>query len=82
MSRVDAVALKQRGNEAFKTHEFDEALSIYTQAIALDSREEASVLYSNRVHTRAKHTVTASRAKMVGADAVWTCFARESGWYC
>jgi stress-induced-phosphoprotein 1 len=38
--------LKLQGNEAFTKKDFDAAISLYSQAIALDT--ENHVLYSNR----------------------------------
>ena len=46
VSSVEAEAKKKEGNEAFSAKKFDEALKLYTEAIALDSNN--AVYYSNR----------------------------------
>lgn len=43
---MDAQAAKDRGNEYMKAKEYKEAVSSYSEAIALDSKEK--VFYSNR----------------------------------
>lgn len=46
----EAVQCKEKGNDAFKNGEFEEAISMYTQALKLGGREhkEVSTFYKNR----------------------------------
>jgi serine/threonine-protein phosphatase 5 len=42
----DAVTLKEKGNKAFKEHDWPTAISFYTQAIQLNDKDPA--FYTNR----------------------------------
>jgi tetratricopeptide (TPR) repeat protein len=44
--RAQAAALKDQGNKAFAAKDYDKAIDLFTQAIAVDSANH--VLYSNR----------------------------------
>lgn len=46
-----ATALKDQGNKAFQAKEYDKAIELFTQAIALDPNNH--VLYSNRSAAKA-----------------------------
>merc|ERR1711881_600048 len=48
--------IKERGNAAFKSQKFDEAIDIYTEALAIDSTNNAlnAKLYFNRALARSK----------------------------
>lgn len=46
-----ADALKDQGNKAFQAKDYDKAIDLFTQAIALDSSN--FVLYSNRSAAKA-----------------------------
>ena len=48
---IQAAALKDQGNKAFAAKRYDEAIEIFTQAIALDPSNH--VLYSNRSAAKA-----------------------------
>lgn len=48
---MQAAALKDQGNKAFAAKRYDEAIEIFTQAIALDPSNH--VLYSNRSAAKA-----------------------------
>lgn len=56
MGENEAAHLKERGNEAFKKEEWDEALSCYTQGLKLlqDDEKERAVLYKNRAAVHLK----------------------------
>jgi stress-induced-phosphoprotein 1 len=47
----DANALKDQGNKAFAAKDYDKAIDLFTQAIALDPKNH--VLYSNRSAAKA-----------------------------
>jgi serine/threonine-protein phosphatase 5 len=42
----EAVELKEKGNKAFKEHDWDTAISLYTKAIELNGQEPS--FYTNR----------------------------------
>jgi serine/threonine-protein phosphatase 5 len=50
--KEDAIALKDKGNEAFKKHDWPTAVSYYTQAIELYDKEAS--FYTNRAQVRHK----------------------------
>jgi serine/threonine-protein phosphatase 5 len=51
----EAVELKEKGNKAFKEHDWDSAISFYTQAIEKNGQEPS--FYTNRaqVSINGKH---------------------------
>ena len=46
----DAVSFKEKGNKAFKEHDWPTAISFYTQAIELNDKDPA--FYTNRAQVR------------------------------
>ena len=50
--KEDAIALKDKGNDAFKKHDWPTAISYYTQAIELYDKEAS--FYTNRAQVRPK----------------------------
>ena len=48
---ADATALKNQGNKAFQAENYDTAIDLFTQALALDPTNH--VLYSNRSAAKA-----------------------------
>ena len=59
----DAIALKDKGNEAFKKHDWPTAISFYTQAIELYDKEAS--FYTNRAQVRRKQGAR-DRARLPG----------------
>ena len=51
-SQKEAVALKDKGNDAFKKHDWPSAIEFYTQAIDKDDTQAA--FYSNRAAANLK----------------------------
>jgi tetratricopeptide (TPR) repeat protein len=66
-----AAELKSKGNEAFKNGEFDLAVRLFTQAIAIDA--SSAILFANRAQAYASqekfNEAIADAAKAVGLDA-------------
>ena len=52
MAAEDAVAMKNKGNEAFKNHDWPAAIDFYTKAIDLNDQEAS--FYSNRAQANIK----------------------------
>lgn len=48
--KAKAVALKNKGNDAFKKHDWNTAIDFYTQAIGVDDTEPT--YYANRAQVR------------------------------
>lgn len=49
-SAEEAVALKEKGNQAFKQHDWPTAVDFYTQAIAANPKEPS--FYTNRAQVQ------------------------------
>ena len=76
------MTLKEKGNEAFKQGDLDEALAYYTQAIDLsdkkkDNEKDLAVIFKNRAAVHLKNEdyedVVADCTKSI--ELVWFCFA-------
>jgi hypothetical protein len=64
-SAGDAVALKEKGNAAFKAHDWPAAIDFYTQAIQANEKEPS--FYTNRAQVSSNVRVMAlTRHKLTG----------------
>jgi serine/threonine-protein phosphatase 5 len=57
MSKEDAIALKEKGNKAFKEHDWPTAIDFYTKAIEAYDAEPS--FYTNRAQVRSPSVVLA-----------------------
>ncbi|KAK5163594.1 Palmitoyl-protein thioesterase 1 [Saxophila tyrrhenica] len=77
---ADAVALKNKGNDAFKNHDWPTAIDFYTQAI--DAKPSEPSFYSNRAQANIKleaygyAIADASKAIEINADFVKAYYRR------
>lgn len=58
-SKEDAIALKQKGNAAFASHDWLKAIDFYSQAIELDDQDPS--FYCNRAQVNYGMTVSIPR---------------------
>jgi serine/threonine-protein phosphatase 5 len=61
MSKEEAIALKDKGNVAFKEHNWPEAIALYSQAIDLYGEEPS--FYTNRAQVRRPNEARDSRRR-------------------
>jgi hypothetical protein len=68
MSKEDAVALKEKGNAAFKAHNWPEAVDYYTKAIETYDKEPS--FYTNRAQVR---SLTLSLSLSLSPSLIGAC---------
>jgi hypothetical protein len=61
--KEEAIKLKEKGNEAFKKHDWPTAISFYTQAIAIYDKEAS--FFTNRAQVGASSTHATPRNRLL-----------------